>query len=136
MSERERSNHRTCAANNTELMSMTDRRQSYCVTSTDSQQATGLNKHYERRPPQLMGGARANHAPAVTPIITEDSNPLSNRGRHLSPPPPPPPHLYRPKRPLQEKITRAYGQSKRQPCFINHLSRLEPSVRQCNPAVS
>ena len=25
-----------------------------------------------------MGGASANHAPAVSPIITEDSNPLSN----------------------------------------------------------
>ena len=34
-----------------------------------------------------MGGASANHAPAVTPIITEDSNPLSDRGRHLPFPP-------------------------------------------------
>ena len=30
-----------------------------------------------------MGGASANHAPVVTPIITEDSNPLSNRECHL-----------------------------------------------------
>ena len=35
----------------------------------------------------LMGGASAKHAPAVTPIITEDSNPLSDRGRHLPSPP-------------------------------------------------
>ena len=34
-----------------------------------------------------MGGASAKHAPAVTPIITEDSNPLSDRGRHLHSPP-------------------------------------------------
>ena len=34
-----------------------------------------------------MGGASAKHAPAVTPIITEDSNPLSDRGRHLPSPP-------------------------------------------------
>ena len=34
-----------------------------------------------------MGGASANHAPAVTPIITEDSNPLSDRGRHVPFPP-------------------------------------------------
>ena len=34
-----------------------------------------------------MGGASANHAPAVTPIITEDSNPLSDRGRHHPFPP-------------------------------------------------
>ena len=34
-----------------------------------------------------MGGASANHAPAVTPIITEDSNSLSDRGRHLPFPP-------------------------------------------------
>ena len=33
-----------------------------------------------------MGGASANHAPAVTPIITEDSNPLSDRARHLPSP--------------------------------------------------
>ena len=58
----------------------------YCATSTDSQLATGVNKHHERRPPQLMGGASANHAPAVTPIITEDSNPLSDRARHLPSP--------------------------------------------------
>ena len=34
-----------------------------------------------------MGGASAKHAPAVTPIITEDLNPLSDRGRHLPSPP-------------------------------------------------
>ena len=34
-----------------------------------------------------MGGASANHALAVTPIITEDSNPLSDRRRHLPSPP-------------------------------------------------
>ena len=34
-----------------------------------------------------MGGASAKHAPAVTPIITEDSNPLLDRGRHLPSPP-------------------------------------------------
>ena len=34
-----------------------------------------------------MGGASAKHAPAVTPIITEDSNPLSGRGCHLPSPP-------------------------------------------------
>ena len=34
-----------------------------------------------------MGGASAKHAPAVTPIITEDSNPLSDKGRHLPSPP-------------------------------------------------
>ena len=34
-----------------------------------------------------MGGASAKHAPAVTPIISEDSNPLSDRGRHLPSPP-------------------------------------------------
>ena len=34
-----------------------------------------------------MGGASANHAPAVTPIITDDSNPLSDRVRHLPSPP-------------------------------------------------
>ena len=33
-----------------------------------------------------MGRASANHAPAVTPIITEDSNPLSDRARHLPSP--------------------------------------------------
>ena len=33
-----------------------------------------------------MGGASANHAPAVTPIITGDSNPLSDRARHLPSP--------------------------------------------------
>ena len=33
-----------------------------------------------------MGGASANHAPAITPIITEDSNPLSDRARHLPSP--------------------------------------------------
>ena len=66
---------------------MTERRQSYCATSIDSQRATGLNKHHERRPPRLMGGASANHAPAVTPIITEGSNPVSDRARHLPSPP-------------------------------------------------
>ena len=66
---------------------MIDRRQSYCATSIDSQRATGLNKHHERRPPGLMGGASAKHALAVIPIITEDSNPLSDRGRHLTSPP-------------------------------------------------
>ena len=71
---------------------MAERRQSYCATSIDSQRATGLNKHHERRPTRLMGGA-ANHAPTVTPIITEDSNPLSDRGRHL------------PSRPLQAQAT-------------------------------
>ena len=30
-----------------------------------------------------MGGASAKHDPAVTPIITEDLNPLSDRRRHL-----------------------------------------------------
>ena len=30
-----------------------------------------------------MGGASAKHDPAVTPIIIEDSNPLSDRGHHL-----------------------------------------------------
>ena len=64
-----------------------NRRQSHCATSTDSQRSTGQNKHHERRPPGLMGGASAKHAPAVTPIITEDSNPLSDRGRHLPSPP-------------------------------------------------
>ena len=59
----------------------------HCATSTDSQRATGQNKHHGRRPPGLMGGASAKHAPAVTPIITEDSNPLSDRGRHLPSPP-------------------------------------------------
>ena len=34
-----------------------------------------------------MGGASANHAPAVTPIITEGSNPVSDRARHLPSPP-------------------------------------------------
>ena len=34
-----------------------------------------------------MGEASAKHAPAVTPIITEDWNPLSDRGRHLPSPP-------------------------------------------------
>ena len=34
-----------------------------------------------------MGGASANRAPAVTPIKTEDSNPLSDRRRHLPFPP-------------------------------------------------
>ena len=68
-------------------MSTIDRRQSHCATSTDSQRATGQNKHHERRPPGLMGGASAKHAPAVTPIITEDSNLLSDRGRHLPSPP-------------------------------------------------
>ena len=34
-----------------------------------------------------MGRASAKDAPAVTPIITEDSNPLSDRGRHLPSPP-------------------------------------------------
>ena len=33
-----------------------------------------------------MGKISANHAPAVTPIITEDSNPLSDRARHLPSP--------------------------------------------------
>ena len=77
-----------------------------------------------------MGGASANHAPAVTPIITEEVRTLCQTEHATFPP-----HLYRPKRPLREKTTRADGQSKRQPCFTNHLSRLEPSVRQCNPAV-
>ena len=35
----------------------------------------------------LMGGACTKHDPAVTPIITEDSNPLSYRGHHLPSPP-------------------------------------------------
>ena len=73
----------------------------------------------------------AHPCPAVTPIITEDSNPLSETEHATFPP-----HLYRPKRPLREKTKRAYGRSKRQTCFTNHLSRLEPSVRLCNPAVS
>ena len=34
-----------------------------------------------------MGGASANHAPAVTPIITEGSNPVSDRARHFPSPP-------------------------------------------------
>ena len=34
-----------------------------------------------------MGGASAKHAPAVIPIITESSNPLSDRARHLPSPP-------------------------------------------------
>ena len=34
-----------------------------------------------------MGGASAKHAPAVTLIITDDSNTLSDRGRHLPSPP-------------------------------------------------
>ena len=76
-----------------------------------------------------MTKVSANHAPAVTPIITEDSNPMSDRGRPFHP------YLYRHKRPLREKTTGAYGRSNRQPCFTNPLSRLEPSVRQCNPAV-
>ena len=54
-------------------------RHSYCATSPDSQPATGLNKHHERRPSRLMGGASANDAPAITLIITENSNPLSDR---------------------------------------------------------
>ena len=107
---------------------MIDRRQSHCATSTDSQRATGLNKHHERRPPGLMGGASAKHDPAVTPIITEDSNPLSDRGHHL------PPHLYRPKRPLREKTTRAYGRSKRQPCFTNHLSKTQTFCPTMQPS--
>ena len=77
-----------------------------------------------------MGGASAKHAPEVTPIITEDSNPLSDRGRHLPSPP------LQAQATITEKTTRAYGRSKRQPCFTNHLSKLEPSVRQCKPAVS
>ena len=34
-----------------------------------------------------MGGASVNHAPAVTPIITADSNPMSDRGCHFPSPP-------------------------------------------------
>ena len=69
-----------------------------------------------------MGVANANHAPAVTPIITEDSNPPPDRGRHLTSP------LLQAQAPLREKTTRTYGRSKRQlePCYTNHLSRLEP----------
>ena len=102
----------------------------FCATSIDSHRATGQNKHHERRPPGLMGGANAKHAPAVTPIITEDSNPLSDRGRHLPSPP----------LQAQATITREDhpGLWAEQAPTMLHQSSLKTRTfcPQCNPAVT
>ena len=77
-----------------------------------------------------MGGANAKHAPAVTPIITEDSNPLSDRGRHLPSPP----------LQAQATITREDhpGLWAEQAPTMLHQSSLKTRTfcPQCNPAVT
>ena len=78
----------------------------------------------------LMGGANAKHAPAVTPIITEDSNPLSDRGRHLPSPP----------LQAQANITREDhpGLWAEQAPTMLHQSSIKTRTfcPQCNPAVT
>ena len=77
-----------------------------------------------------MGGANAKHAPAVTRIITEDSNPLSDRGRHLPSPP----------LQAQATITREDhpGLWAEQAPTMLHQSSLKTRTfcPQCNPAVT
>ena len=99
-------------------------RQFYCSTSIDSQRATGLNKRHERRPPGLMGGAsdNTNHHWRFEPSVRQRTRPSLPAFTGLS--------NYYERRPLGLWAEQA-------PIVLyHHLSRLEPSVRQCSPAVS
>ena len=89
----------------------------------------GAGKSIARKPRWLMSGSKSS---LKTRTLCQGM-----QSRWYVTNPPPFPIMYRPKQTLQEMTTVAFGRDKRQSCFnsnTNHHSRLESSVRQCDPA--